>query len=200
MSGRSCSKSRRTACDVRDVHEVGADDGVRPQAAGPSLCDAVVQLALDEVERALGLVDEHDVARLEGHDLAGQLRADGARSAGDDDRAVVEDVMRSRRVLLGQRAAQQVLDPHLADAGGVQAAVQEIRHRRYGAHREPLLAGGIDDAADGIPGGARHRDEKRRGARDPDGPAAGLAAPEDLEPGDARAGEVGDRRRGSPRG
>ena len=123
-----------------------------------------LQLALDQVERALGPVDQDQAAGPDGEDLARQLRPDRSAAAGDEDRAVADDLLHAGGVLGDHRAPQEILDADPPDAVGVDAAIEEVRHRRDGPDVELERQGGLEDAPDGDAGRAGHRDQQRLGA------------------------------------
>ena len=77
---------------------------------------AQLELALDHVERALGPVDEDELLRAEGVDLAGQLGADRPAGAGDHHDLVADRLGDRRGVGRDLLAGQEVLEPDVADA------------------------------------------------------------------------------------
>ena len=129
---------------ARDVGEVDA------QLTGPStLRSPRLQLALQQVERALGAVDQDEASRPEGEDLARQLGPDRSRATGDHDGAVPDDLIDVDGMLGDDRAAKEVLHPDTADTIRVHAAVDEVRDRRHGADLELVRQRPLHRSPDG---------------------------------------------------
>ena len=152
---------------------------------------ARLQLPLDEVERALGAIDEDEPARPEHEHLASQLGADGPAGTGDHHGLVAQDLVDGRGMGVAGRTAQQVGDLDAADAVGVERAVQQVVHRRHGANFEAHRHGRVDDAADAVLPGALGI--VIRSALAPvvlDGARERLQPTEDPEVGDEAAGQV----------
>ena len=125
---------------ARDVGEVD------PQLAAALPAQAArLELPLDEVERALGPVDEHEAPGPEREHLARELGPDRAAAARDHDRPAADDLVHAARVLADHRAAEEVLDADAADAVGVHGPVEQVRERGNGADLELQLEGRVHD-------------------------------------------------------
>ncbi len=148
-----------------------------------------LELPLEQVERALGAIDEDQASRPDGEHLARQLRPDRARAARDQHRAVADDRVHVDRMLRDGRPPQQILDTDPPDAVGVHAAVDEVRDRGDGPDLEMQRHRGLDHAPHGVARGARHRDQQAGGTGGSHGPLHRIDAAEDAQPCDDPVGE-----------
>ena len=165
---------------------------VDAQLAGPAtLAPPRLELALQQVQRALGAIDEDQAARTDREDLARELRPDRARPTGDDHRAVPDDLLDVDGMLGDHGATQQVLDPDATDPVGVDAAVEQVGDRRHGPDLELVGQRRLHRPPDGASGGARHRDEQRRRAGRRDRRSERLETAEHAQPRDDAAGQGG---------
>ena len=130
-SGRSLRDEPIHLRPAGDVREVDAHLAAALASPPPGL-----ELALDEVQRALRAIDEDEAARPDCEDLAGELGPDRAAAAGDHDRPVADEFLDAGRVLGDHRPAQEVLDADSSDAIGVERAVEQVGQRRDRAHLE----------------------------------------------------------------
>ncbi len=94
-------------------------------------------------------------------------------------------------VTLGGRAAQQVLDAHGAEAGGVERPIDEVGHGRHRAHLQLQLEGLLDDLAHDVTTGVGHGDQQGLGARLAHGHLQRGEAAVDGEPQLTPPGEAG---------
>ena len=119
----------------------------------------VLELALDLKEVVLGMVEQHEAPRRDACDLARELLADRAPGAGDEHdlaRQVRADAIELHPHGL---APEDVLDLHLAHLlHGGRAGLQELEHRRQGAHRNAALAACAHDVRAQDAGRRRDRD------------------------------------------
>jgi hypothetical protein len=91
------------------------------------------QLAVDEVEPVLGVVQQHQLGRREARHLARQLGADRAARTGDEDPPSPEEAA-DVLIGLGRRCtSQQVHEPDVAHAREREPATRrQLAHRRHG--------------------------------------------------------------------
>ena len=142
-----------SGCLGRDhaVHRPGGSrrwpDG---PAARPSLASGAtgLELALDEVQGALGAIHEDEATWAEREDLSRELGADRAAGTGDHDRAVTDQVSDGIGVLGRRRSTKEVLDLYPADTVGVERAIEQVVHRGHGPDFEAAGHGRIDDPSD----------------------------------------------------
>ena len=129
------------------------------------------------------MVEQDEQLRPHAGDLADQLRADRSAGAGDQDALVLEVGADAVELHHHRVAAEDVLDPDLAQlAGELDAAAQELEHGRQGSHRDLALTAGGDYLAAQDPRGRRDRDHdlvRRELVADP---ADLVGGPEHLEP------------------
>ena len=140
----------RIELDVRDVLEGGgveddvgprsAEDGVqgggradvgerRDDMGAVRLAAKGRDVALDVPQRPLVLVHDRQDARAEREDLADELAADRATTAGHHDRGAVDGARHRLEVDLDRRSTQEVLDVHGADAGHLVMAGHHVAQR-----------------------------------------------------------------------
>src|SRR6266568_4767710 len=138
---------------VGNARERGDDVG-----GGASLA----HLAGDEVQRALRPLEQHDAAGTEAGDLTGQLGADRAAGARDEDAAAAELSLHGPEVELDGVTPQQVVDLHLAQmAQGQRTARQEILQRRQDLALDARLGAAGDDAPHLLTRGRRDGDRQQ---------------------------------------
>jgi hypothetical protein len=97
------------------------------------------QLHLEEEQRRLRLVQDHQPARLVQCHLSRQLRSDGAGGAGDENAAPLQVPRQFRQLQLHRFPAQQVLDAHLAELTQPDVAIEHLANARQHLEREPHL-------------------------------------------------------------
>ncbi len=102
---------------------------------------------------------QHQLGRLAAQDLPAKLRADGAAAAGDQDALAAQQRSHGRGVGLHRVAAQQVLDPHIAQLVDADRAIQNLVHAGDDACPHARLVADAHDVADFHPRRGRHGDD-----------------------------------------
>ena len=122
----------------------------------------LAHLAVDEVQRALGPLEQDDAAGTETGDLAGQLGADRAAGTGDQDAAAAELPLHGPEIQGHRLAPQQVVDLHLAQMTQLQgAARQQVLQRRQDLALDAGLGAARHDAPHDLAGGGRDSDRQQ---------------------------------------
>ncbi len=120
----------------------------------------VDELALDLVQRGLGLLDEQEPLSPEPDDLAAQLGADRAAGAGHEHDAGADVGGDRLEVHVDLLTPEHVFHLDGADpAGQVVVAREQLVEPGQRLHRDAHGAGDLDDLAPQIARGGRHRDE-----------------------------------------
>ena len=102
---------------------------------------ALAQLEIDGVQVELAAVGQDQLARMPGRDLAGQLAADRAAGAGDQDTAAPDQLLDRGMVVRELRSAQQVLQRNRSRAdGAVLGGVLQLGQPGQPGHSEAELA------------------------------------------------------------
>src|SRR3954452_11001781 len=92
----------------------------------------LAQLQVEEVEVALGLIEQNEPSRTAGGDLTGQLRADRARSSGQENHPILQVSAHRRQAEIDRGPPQQLLDADVAELIDGEAAVQQLVQRGQG--------------------------------------------------------------------
>ena len=150
---------------------------------------AGLKLALEQVERALGAVDQDESAGPEGEDLASELRADRAGGAGDEHHLISHDFGDPSKVFGDDRSPEQVFDPHTTHPVGIDAPIEEVGQGRNRPDFEAEPERRVHDGADCGPRGAGHRDQEHPCAGQVNHPGELVAAAEHPQAGHDVAGE-----------
>ena len=110
------------------------------------------ELGVDLPQRVFAVVEQDQRLRPEGGDLAGELRADGAAGAGDDNAAALDQPRHALTVERHLGAVEQIVDHHRAQfqpaprAGVAGAGGAKRGGARHAAQRKAEAVGLVDQA------------------------------------------------------
>ena len=162
----------------------------RAEAGDEHRAVRLMQLAVDGVERELGVVEQHQLGRPLRGDLAAELAADGATGTGDHD-DFAGDVAREQARLRRHRvSAEQVGDVDLADVRHLGLAVDQLEQARQDLHRQAGAFHALDQPAFLRRAGRRNGQHDLLDLMAEDG-LAELRGLVDRQPGDDLAVQVG---------
>jgi hypothetical protein len=126
----------------------------------PSEVPLLEHLAIDAKEVVLRVVEQHQQSRPDSGDLPAQLGADRPAGARDEHDLVLQVGAHAVQLHHHRVAPQHVLDPHFAQLPGeLDAAAQELEHRRQRPHRDVALPAGGHDLGPQDAGGRGDRDD-----------------------------------------
>ena len=114
---------------------------------------------MDLKNRILAVPHQHQLRRFAAEDLPAELGADGAARAGDEHALAPQHAAHRADVGAHRLAAQQVLDPHLAQLVNADAAVQQLVDAGDDARLHPCLAADAHDVTDLGAGRGGHGDD-----------------------------------------
>ena len=138
------------------------------------------QLAFEEEQAILGVIQQDQLPGVECEDLAANLRADTAGGAGDQDDPIVQEAADRLTVEMDRLAAEQITDIHIPRPN-VDGAAQQGGEWGDDLDLHPQRAASGGECAQALPGERRCGDQDR-----PDPQAAGvvsdgLRGPENLD-------------------
>ncbi len=119
----------------------------------------IFQLALDLVERELGHLEQDQPARTQTHDLAAQLRADGAAGAGHHDALVADAGFEELGVGWDGVAAQEIAYIDVTKLVDARLAGNDVGKVGKGLHVDAQRLEGRQDLPAAAAGGGRHGEQ-----------------------------------------